>query len=73
MDFQAVDFIDFLNCRINRQVVESLMEQGFGAAGDRLSPKLSTENQHYSENHKQIKHLRTGRDSLADADKSVDS
>jgi len=65
--------LDFLNCQINRQVVESLVGQGFGVAGDRLSPKLSTENRGSSEKYKQIKHLRTSRETQADANKSVDS
>ena len=50
--------LSFSNCQINRQVVESLAGQGFGAAGDRLSPKLSTGNRRYREKCKQIKHLR---------------
>lgn len=65
--------LNFSNCPINRQAVESLVGQGFGMAGDRLSPKLSTENRCSSEKYKQIKHLRTSREARADADKSVDS
>lgn len=64
---------NFSKCPINRQAVESLVGQGFGMAGDRLSPKLSTENRCSSEKYKQIKHLRTSREAPADADKSVDS
>lgn len=63
----------FSNCQISRQVVESLVGQGFGAAGDRLSPKLSTESRCYREKCKQIKHLRKSANARSKADKSVDS
>lgn len=65
--------LSFSNCQINRQVVESLAGQGFGAAGDRLSPKLSTGNRRYREKCKQIKHLRKSAEARPEADKSVDS
>lgn len=64
---------NFSSCQINRQFVESLVGQGFGSAGDRLSPKLSTESQCYCEKCRQIKHLRKSTETRPDADKSVDT
>lgn len=64
---------DFSSCQINRQFVESLVGQGFGSAGDRLSPKLSTESRCYCEKCRQIKHLRKSTEARPDADKSVDT
>lgn len=65
--------LNFSSCQINRQFVESLVGQGFGSAGDRLSPKLSTESRCYCEKCRQIKHLRKSTEARPDADKSVDT